>query len=93
MIDEMKCGRACAVFECEAEKDEIEREFSIIRSAIGTSNTVKAVLHEVKKRAEDANGRRLYAVELTSPNETNKQASDELAAILNQAFHSPLWGR
>ena len=83
-------GKAYAVFECDAKNGEIEEELACIRSVVGTPSAVRIALWAVEK-PPDAGGKGLFALEVKVPSALNMEASNELAALLNQAYNSPLW--
>lgn len=99
---ENKTGKAYGFFDCSATKEEIEGEIPFIRDAVKTPNQLELVLTEgmdtlmgdsvLLSIAQDAKKAGIkYVMEATYSNATNKQTADELSAILNQAYQSPLY--
>ena len=94
-----KDGKAYGFFDCNATKDEIECEVPFIRDAVNTPNQLELILTEnVHLLKGDSDllplaqwFDRKYVIEATYPNATNKQTADELSAVLNQAYQSPLY--
>jgi hypothetical protein len=97
-----KTGKAYAFFYCKASKVEIEAELPTIRELVRTPSKLELSLTEgtdntqgdekLKALAQEANQAGLnYMLHATYPNATNKKTADEVAAILNQAYQSPLY--
>jgi hypothetical protein len=95
-------GKAYAFFYCKASKVEIEAELPTIRELVRTPSKLELSLTEgtdntqgdekLKALAQEANQAGLnYMLHATYPNATNKKTADEVAAILNQAYQSPLY--
>ncbi len=100
-------GRAYAFFDCNASREEINEILPDIRDAVKTPkklelslveealsfigyNPFDPELFEISREASEAKIR--YALRARAPsNMTNSQTADELAAILNQAYQSPLY--
>ncbi len=95
-------GKAYAFFDCNASKGNIEKELPFIRECVKTPNELELSLMEgtdnligdsqllqIAKEAKDAGIK--YVMEATYPNATNHQTAEELSAILNQAYQSPLY--
>src|SRR3989344_8833151 len=102
----VKEGKAYGFFDCNASKYAIESELSLIRRLVKTPSELELSLMELTENpsvsslrdsklrsivndAKDAGIR--YFMEATYLNGTNKQTADEVAKILNQAYHSPLY--
>ncbi|MCD4694353.1 hypothetical protein K8R62_03275 [bacterium] len=96
-------GKAYGFFECKASKIEIELELPSIRKILETPSALELSLVEdmdnvkgdgkltaIAQKAKQ-NGIN-YMLEVKYPNVTNKDTSDELANILNQAYQSNLYG-
>ena len=97
-----RVGKAYAFFNCEASKEDVEKELPFIRECVETPNALELSLMEgtdvltgdtqllqIARDAKDAGIR--YVMEGTYPNATNHQTADEVASILNQAYQSPLY--
>ena len=97
-----KVGKAYAFFNCEASKEDIEKELPFIRECVKTPNALELSLMEgtddltgdtqllqIAREAKDAGIR--YVMKATYPNATNHQTADEVAPILNQAYQSSLY--
>lgn len=98
----MADGKAYGFFNCDASKEEIEAELPAIRDYAQIPSELEIVLIEgmdavkgdnklmsIVREAQDAGIR--YFVEATYPTATNDAAADEIAALLNQAYQSPLY--
>jgi len=97
-----KTGKAYAFFYCKASKEQIESELPTIRELVRTPSKLELSLTEgtdniqddekLTALAQEAKQTGLnYTLQATYPNATNKKTADELAAILNQAYQSPLY--
>ncbi len=95
-------GEAYAFFDCNASKKQIEAELPTIRECVKTPSNLELSLIEgvenlrgdkkltaVAKKAIDSGMK--YVLEARYEGATNKQTADEVAAILNQAYQSPLY--
>jgi len=92
-------GKAYGFFDCDATKEEIQKEIPFIRKCVNTPNELELIL------TEDINSLNVdfdllpitqeldakYVIEASYPDYTNEQTADELSAILNQAYQSPLY--
>jgi hypothetical protein len=99
---EKQKGKAYAFFDCKASKETIEGALPQIRSAVETPKQLElsltenpndleldADLHMIAREANEAGIR--YVMQATYENATNEQTADELAAVVNQAYQSPLY--
>jgi hypothetical protein len=95
-------GRAYGFFYCNASKQEIETELPTIRDLVRTPSHLELSLIEgmdnlkgdqrLTTLAQEAKQDRInYVLEATYPGGNNKNTADEVAAILNQAYQSPLY--
>jgi hypothetical protein len=97
-----KIGKAYGFFDCNASKEEIEREIPTIRELVKTPSQLELSLVEgianlkgnkkfmtIVKEAEKSRIR--YVIEATYPNATNIQTADEVAGVLNQAYNTNLY--
>jgi len=99
---ESSIGRAYGFFYCDAQKEEIEAELPIISEMVQVPSQLELSLTEgldniksgekltaiaQKAKREGMN----YILQATNPSGTNKETADEIAAILNQAYQSPLY--
>lgn len=95
-------GQAYAFFDCTTSKREIEGEIPTIRDLTQVPNELELHLTEgttsfreegelkqLMGEAREAGMR--YVMKAQYPTATNRQAADELAAVLNQAYQSPLF--
>ena len=78
-------GEAYASFNCRASQEEIEEEIPTIRRLAQIPNKLE-LQRQVAGKAD-----RKYVIKASYPTATNRQAADELAGILNQAYQSPLY--
>jgi len=99
-------GRAFAFFNCNASEDAISKEILNIMGAVNTPKTLELHLSnyannpfpgisdpnllEVYQSAKES-GMQYLLEARARPNLTNRQTADELSAILNQAYQSPLY--
>ncbi len=98
----MTNGKAYGFFNCSASYNEIQIELPTIRILTRVPSELELILHEdMEQICGDAEllamvhqakkeGMR-YALEASYPGKNNVQTADELATILNQAYHSPLY--
>jgi len=100
-------GEAYAFFDCSAPREQVAEEISYIRDLVKTPKTARLRLgergvpcishnsldEELLGIALDAHKAKVkYALTVgPSPCMNNRQAADELGAILNQAYLSPLY--
>ncbi|MEK6827453.1 MAG: hypothetical protein AABX99_03145 [Nanoarchaeota archaeon] len=97
-----KIGKAYGFFDCNALKEEIEKEIPTIRELVKTPSELELSLVEgvsnlkgnkklraIVKEAEKSEIR--YVMEATYPDATNIQTADEVAIILNQVYNSQLY--
>ena len=95
-------GKAYGFFDCNATKEEIEKEIPFIRECVQTPNELELQLMEgidgvigdfellnLGEEAKDAGIK--YVMIATYPNATNRKTADELSSIINQAYQSPLY--
>lgn len=95
-------GKAYAFFDCKASKEGIEAILPDIRESVKIPRELELSLMEdfsqlkgdleildIARDAKEAGIR--YAMQAKYPNATNKKTADELSAILNQAYQSPLY--
>ncbi len=97
----IRVGEAYAAFDCRASKNAIESEMGFIRRLVMTPEELE--LHfeatnsprgntKLKQLANEARQEGLgYLIEGNYPTATNARTADELAAVLNQAYQSPLY--
>lgn len=98
-------GGAYAFFDCNAPITQIAQEIPAIREVVNTPRKLELFLTEnalfsidrddselleIARDAKEANIKYVLAAR-SLPNMTNRQTADELAAILNQAYNSPLY--
>ena len=98
-----KEGKAYGFFYCNASKKAIESELPTIRKMVKTPSDLELVLKEctVQTLSKSVSFLKDYAIlrqekinyvlEAKYSNASNKQAADEVAGILNQAYQSPLY--
>ncbi len=97
-------GKAYGFFECRASKEAIELEIPTIRRLVKTPSKLELSLIEgmenvrgdsrlisLAKAAKEQGIN--YLLDATYPDATNRETADELSAILNQAYQSPLYGK
>jgi hypothetical protein len=95
-------GEAYGFFKCNASAEEIESEFPIIRRLSLTPSELELYLIEEKDFKKDKTLNNYifknfgvfgvnYTLKARYPNATNLQTADELSAILNQIYKSPLY--
>jgi len=95
-------GKAYGFFKCSASKEAIELEMPTIRKLAETPSNLELSLTEgmnnvkgddkLVSLAQEAKKIGLnYMLEATYPNSGNKNAADEVAIILNQAYQSHLY--
>lgn len=100
--DTKNYGEAYAFFDCKASKKQIEAELPTIRECVKTPSNLELSLIEgvenlkgdkklvaVAKKAKESGMR--YVLEARYGGATNKQAADEVASVMNQAYNSPLY--
>ena len=94
--------KAYGFFNCNASKETIEAELPAIRTLVKTPSELELKLIEgtenlkgdsqlmsLAKEAKDSGIK--YVLEATYTGATNKQTANETAAVLNQAYQSPLY--
>ena len=99
----MDPGKAYGFFNCDASYEQINSELPYIRQITQTPSGLELLLHEspdkivtndenLRNIIQDAKsvGRR-YALEATYPGNSNKQAADEVATVLNQMYQTLLY--
>ena len=95
-------GKAYGFFDCSASKQEIEKTLPSIREAVATPAKLELSLIEdvenlkgpnkLTSIAQEAKESGLkYVLEASYIGATNRQTADELSAVLNQAYQSPLY--
>lgn len=96
-----RVGRSFGFFDCRASKEEIGGELPYIRELVRTPPRMglslmradefraDGELREWRNRALEAGIKFVIVVEC--PDATNLQSANELSAILNQAYQSPLY--
>lgn len=95
-------GKAYGFFYCDASKQEMETELPTIRELVGTPSQLELSLIEgmdnikgdkrLTALAQEARQYSInYMLQATYPHGTNRDAADEVASILNQAYQSPLF--
>ncbi|MBS3172358.1 hypothetical protein J4438_02150 [Candidatus Woesearchaeota archaeon] len=95
-------GKAYGFFYCGASKQEIEAKLPAIRKLVNTPSQLELTLIEgmdnvrgdekLTTLAQEAKQDGInYLLQATYPNGTNRQAANEVADILNQAYQSPLY--
>ena len=98
--DSIKTGKAFSVFYCKAAMGEISPELPVIRKLVKTPASMQLYVIEVDKMGGLSQKIKIlpqqeagtaYAMWVEHPGATNKEASGELAAILNQLFLSHLY--
>ena len=98
----MTTGKAYAFFDCKASKEAIEKELPAIRRFARTPSRLELSLmegvdgikgdeklHTIVEQARQASIR--YALEATLPRATHEATADEVAAIINQMYHTDLY--
>ena len=97
-----KKGKAYGFFYCNASKEAIKSELPTIRKLVKTPSKLELSLTEgidnikgdskLMALAQEAKQDGInYVLEATYSNASNKQAADEVAGIINQAYQSPLY--
>jgi len=96
-----RIGEAYAFFDCEASKEDIEKEIPLIRRVAQIPNELELRLideisldrdEELRQIADEARDTGMkYIMSANYPNATNLKTADELGAVLNQAYQSPLF--
>jgi hypothetical protein len=97
-------GEAYAFFDCGASKEEIERKIPVIRNLSQTPSELELYLTEridslegnteLRQIADEAKKSGIrYMIKANYPTATNRQTADEVADILNQVYHSPLYNK
>lgn len=95
-------GRAYAFFDCRASKKQIKAELPTIREfaqippllELSLSEKPEEMERQAKLLPSDIRAKvsgSKYFMKAKLPDATNKETADELAAILNQAYQSPLY--
>lgn len=95
-------GTAYGFFYCAAPKTEIEAEIPTLRECAQTPSALELSLTEGMENvqgepelvtlAQDAREQGMrYVLKATYPQATNEATANEVADVLNQAYHSPLW--
>jgi len=96
-------GKAYAFFDCNASKEQIEAELPKIRECVKAPNKLELQLMEAADNSDISSpGRSALCSILKSAKEagmkyflkaksTVKQVADEVAAVINQAYQSPLY--
>ncbi len=99
-----KIGRAYGFFNCNAEKEKVENEFSTVRELVRTPREMELYFSEdmdslknendidltpIIEKAKEAGMR--YVLKAEYPRATNRKTADNLAAILNQLYNTPLY--
>jgi len=97
-----KVGKAYGFFDCNASKEVIESELPTIRKIVQTPSKLELSLIEdvdnlkgdndlmsIAREAKESGIK--YIIEATYSGATNKETADEVVAILNQAYQSPLY--
>ncbi len=98
-----KAGEAYAFFQCSASKQAIEGEIPLIRKVVGTPSELELTLTEgmdnvagndcLRDLAQEAKQSGInYMFRARLPNRTNRETADEVAAVMNQTYQSPLYG-
>lgn len=96
---ENKTGKAYGFFDCNATKEEIQGEIPFIRKCLNTPNELELILTEdinslnvdsdLLPIAQELDPK--YVIEAICQDYTNEKTADELSAVLNQAYQSPLY--
>ncbi|MFA6530571.1 MAG: hypothetical protein WCT31_02485 [Candidatus Micrarchaeia archaeon] len=96
-----KIGKAIAFFDCRASKKRIEGELSTIREFAQVPPMVELRLYKGPEKVTEKGMKGLaasakeddirYAMVAMFPGRGNEAAANELAAVLNQAYQSPLY--
>jgi len=104
MVDKItqKTGKAYGFFDCNATKEQINDEIPFIRKSVNTPSKLEITLTEdinslnvdpkvleIAQEAKESNMK--YVMEATCQDYTNEKTADELSAVLNQAYQSPLY--
>ena len=95
-------GKAYGFFDCRYSKEAIEEEVPSIRELVNTPSELELSLiegvenltgnHKLRPIIRDAQEAGLkYVLEATLPRASNRTTADKLAAILNQAYNTPLY--
>lgn len=95
-------GTAYAFFYCKETIEKVINELYCIRAEVHTPQNLELIVtdnlntistdEELSNIIEDSKNYGInYGLKATYPHETNKKTADELAAILNQAYQSPLF--
>ena len=92
-------GKAYGFFDCNATKEEIKGEIPFIRKCVNTPNQLELSLTEdINSLNVDSDLLEIeqelgskYVIEAICQDYTNKQTADELSAVLNQTYQSPLF--
>lgn len=101
-IKSQSAGIAYGFFQCQAKKEEIETLLPTICKAVKTPSTLELSLTEgmdnikgdnrLTALAQEAKQDGInYMLQATYSNRSNKESADELSAIINQAYQSPLY--
>ncbi|MEK6894373.1 MAG: hypothetical protein AABX10_02830 [Nanoarchaeota archaeon] len=93
-------GEAYAFFDCDASKEDIEKEIPLIRRVAQTPNELELgllrLIDEMSLNVytglrETRDIGMKYIMKANYPNATNSKTADELAAVLNQIYQSPFF--
>ena len=99
-----KEGKAYGFLKCDKSLAEIEEAMHLIRNCIGTPSKLELslvegignikgdkLLHETVIKDLEEEGKVNYALEARLEKVDNRKTADELTAMLNQAYQSPLF--
>ncbi len=95
-------GKAYGFFDCKKSKTEIEAELPTIRELTQVPSALELTLMEgfdalkgspnfMQKVDEAKTAGLRYVLDASLPDATNRATADEVAAVLNQAYQSPLY--
>ncbi len=92
-------GRAYGFFDCKASKAEIEGVMPAIRKYASTPQKVDISIYDDMSRIQGdqylmgiaKKAGMKYAMEVSYPDADNRKTADEAAAVLNQAYQTPLF--
>ena len=100
----MATGKAYAYFKCRKSKKEIEQRLPQFRRDSKTPSNLELSLYEntgdfkfnkdnfLNETTKEAKEHKInYILEATYPDASNEKTADELSAVLNQAYQSPLY--
>mgnify|MGYP001566595669 FL=1 len=102
MANTNSVGKAYGFFYCNAPKNQIEEYLPTIRECAQTPSKLELSLNDISSfQSEDSELTSLaqeakqqginYVLEANYPQATNEKTADELSAVLNQAYQSPLY--